>query len=553
MARSVTLPPMAPADSPAPARRPLWRNGGFLVILIGQFASNAGSGATQIALPLLILALTNSPLQASVFEALRLGLYACTAVPAGVLVDRVNPRGLMIVCDFVRALLLATIPIAAFYGVLAISQLYVVVAIEAMLWTVFDLAALALLPSLVADEQVNDVGASITLANNAQQFIGQPFGAVIMQVGRYIPFAVNALTYALSALSLLFVRIASAPSAPATSSSSDVSSDVSSDATGAVDREPPEPTARSAARGLFAGFRWLWSHELLRTLALVCSLANLALAGYTLLLLVVLRTLGASAADFGVVLLAAGVGSLIGPALGAALGRRVPAMLIFLLGLPMEAGLWVMTLVVATPLVVTTPLIASAPTLLAPLAFLTMTVDQAMAVAQYTTRMRLIPADMRGRAQSAYRLLLTISQPIGLPLMGLGLQVWGVTLTVLAGVVVLMLAWAIAFATPAVRHAAQEWAHVGAGVAVAGGRWAALGATAPLWSVGAWLDAVGDERVPAFFTGTLQRRAGQEGALSASGARRRATWTAMLTGPLAPPDDAHPAEDKPRGARRDGS
>jgi predicted MFS family arabinose efflux permease len=345
MARSVTVPPappMAGAEGPAPARRPLWRNGGFLVIVVGQFASNAGSGATQIALPLLMLALTNSPLQASVFEALRLGLYACTAVPAGVLVDRVSRRAVMIVCDFVRAFLLATIPVAAFYGRLSVTQLYVVVAIEAVLWTVFDLSATALLPSLVADDQVNDVGAAITLANNAQQFIGQPLGAAIMTLGRFIPFAVNAVTYLVSALSLLCVRVPSthdagapapndAPEAFATPAGPDEPQ------AGSVDMAPP--TARSAARGLFAGFRWLFSHRLLRTLALVCSLANLALAGYTLLLLVLLRALGATPAEVAVALLAAGVGSLVGPALGAALGRRVPAMLIFLLGLPIEAGL----------------------------------------------------------------------------------------------------------------------------------------------------------------------------------------------------------------------
>jgi hypothetical protein len=204
----------------------------------------------------------------------------------------------------------------------------------------------------------------------------------------------------------------------------------------------------------------------------------------------------------------------------------------------------VVTLVVATPLFGPTPLIVSSSPLgsaslaLAPLAFLTLCVDQTMAVAQYSTRMRLIPRDMAGRAQSAYRLLLTVSQPIGLPLMGLGLQVWGVGHTILAAVATLMLAWALAFAEPAVRRAALGGVGPGgARAAVAGARWAALGPPSRLWSVDSWLDAVGDQRAPAFFTGTLRRREG---------------WTATLTGPLAPGHTSAGGLDGGKGRGRSG-
>jgi predicted MFS family arabinose efflux permease len=510
---AVSQPVIAQGDETRPAR-PIWRNGSFLVVIGGQWMSNAGGGATQIALPLLILALTGSPLQASLFAALRLGLYALAALPAGVLVDHVRARRLMMTCDVWRALLLVSVPIAAFYGLLTIGQLYGVVACEAVLWTMFDLAANKLVPSLVDERQVRDAAGTMTTVNNAQQFVGQPLGAALMQFGRFIPFGANALTYLVSAISLVFVREpAPRDVAPTTDPPAPVS-EVSVDAA-------PAPNARSAARGLFSGFRWLLRHRLLRALALACSLANVALAGYTLLLLVILRTLDATPAEISLTLLAAGVGSLVGPIVCTVLCRKVPALAVFLVALPVEAGLWLATLY------------AAAPFTLAALALCTMTADQAFNTAQFATRMRVIPEDMRGRGQSAYRLFLTLSQPIGLTLMGWGLQSVGLSLTILGGVAIILVAWALAIAEPAVRRDAQIRERPGLDLEVVTARRLALGPPQRMWSVDAWVDAVGANQAPAFFTGTLARRAAAE----------RGAWTGVLTGPL---KDVHPTSRRER-------
>src|SRR6266567_753068 len=114
--------------------RSLWRNLDYMLLLSGQTISGFGTQASQLAFPLLMLALTHSPVQASIISGLRLVPYIILGLPAGAWVDRVDRKRLMIFCDIMRALALGSIPFAYSIGHLTPIQLHVTSLIEGSLY-----------------------------------------------------------------------------------------------------------------------------------------------------------------------------------------------------------------------------------------------------------------------------------------------------------------------------------------------------------------------------------------------------------------------------------
>jgi MFS family permease len=92
------------------------RNREFTLLWTGQALSGLGSQISQVAYPLLVLAVTGSPAKAGLVGFAQQLPIALLALPAGVLADRVNRKRLMIACNAVRALALASIPIALAAG-----------------------------------------------------------------------------------------------------------------------------------------------------------------------------------------------------------------------------------------------------------------------------------------------------------------------------------------------------------------------------------------------------------------------------------------------------
>src|SRR5215469_13273582 len=110
-----------------PAR--LWRQRDFLLLWSGQSISQLGSQVTVWALPLTaVLLLHASPLQTGLLTAASIAPYVAAGLFAGAWVDRVARRPLMVAADVGRALLLVSIPVAAWLGTLTLLHLYVVAA-----------------------------------------------------------------------------------------------------------------------------------------------------------------------------------------------------------------------------------------------------------------------------------------------------------------------------------------------------------------------------------------------------------------------------------------
>src|SRR4051794_14104511 len=111
----VTVAPKAPPQ-------PLWRNRDYVLLLSGQIGSTLGSTVSGIAFPLLILALTNSPTAAGIAGALVTIPYLIFSLPAGALVDRWDRKRVMLICDTIRAINMATIPLAIMLNMITIWQ-----------------------------------------------------------------------------------------------------------------------------------------------------------------------------------------------------------------------------------------------------------------------------------------------------------------------------------------------------------------------------------------------------------------------------------------------
>src|ERR1700732_3541953 len=132
----------------------IWRNRDYMLLWNGQIVSSVGTQVSQLAFPLLVLALTHSPAQAGLIAALRGLPYALFILPAGAMVDRWNRKRVMILCDTGRAVALGSIPVALLLGQLTIIQLCIVSLVEGTLFTFFGLAETACLPQVVSKDQL---------------------------------------------------------------------------------------------------------------------------------------------------------------------------------------------------------------------------------------------------------------------------------------------------------------------------------------------------------------------------------------------------------------
>ncbi|MEY9934550.1 MFS family permease [Catenulispora sp. GP43] len=135
-------------EAPATRRPALWRHRDFRLVWTGQTLSELGTGVSQLAYPLLVLAMTGSPVYAGAVSAARALPYVFFGLVAGALVDRWNRKRVMILCDTLRAVNMAAIPIAAGLGVLTVGQVIVAAFVGGSLYVFFSAAEEARLPNI---------------------------------------------------------------------------------------------------------------------------------------------------------------------------------------------------------------------------------------------------------------------------------------------------------------------------------------------------------------------------------------------------------------------
>jgi MFS family permease len=242
--------------SPGPASRSLLRTPDFLKLWAGQTVSAFGTQVTMLAVPILAaLTLSVSPLEFGLLTTIEFLPMVALSLPAGVWVDRLRRRPILIWGDVGRAIGLLSIPIAFAFNALTIWQLYLVVLVNGCLTIFFDVAYQSYLPSIVERDQLVEGNAKLELTRTLSQRLGPGLAGVLIGV-LTAPFAilVDALSYVVSALFVSSIRRAEPPV---------VAHD---EATG------PRPSMRE---DIVAGLRYVTGQPVLRALALTVALSYL--------------------------------------------------------------------------------------------------------------------------------------------------------------------------------------------------------------------------------------------------------------------------------------
>jgi len=133
---------------------PLWRNPDFALLQVGQLLSTAGTESTTIAYPLLVLAITRSPVQAGLVTFARLLLFGIFALPAGLAADRWSRKHLMIGADMARAAAMATLAIGIVAGRAGFWALLLAAFIEGSATTFFSAAQAGAMRGVVSPRQL---------------------------------------------------------------------------------------------------------------------------------------------------------------------------------------------------------------------------------------------------------------------------------------------------------------------------------------------------------------------------------------------------------------
>ncbi|MEO7912458.1 MAG: MFS transporter [Roseiflexaceae bacterium] len=186
----------------------LWHHRDFMRLWTGQTISKLGSQIGGGAFGLIaILMLSATPVQMGLLAAAQSLPMLLLGLPAGVWVDRMHRRPIMIAADVGRLLLLATIPLAAVLGWLAIELLCIVAALVSILTLFFDLAYSAFLPTLVPREQLVEGNSKLGVSDSLAEIAGPAAGGALVQfVGAPLAIALDALSFLISGLALWRIR-----------------------------------------------------------------------------------------------------------------------------------------------------------------------------------------------------------------------------------------------------------------------------------------------------------------------------------------------------------
>ena len=388
----------------ATRRTRIWRNRDFRLIWAAQSLSNLGTGMSQLAYPLLMLAITGSPAQAGALAAVRALPYAIFGLPAGALTDRWPRRRVMIVCDSIRAVALLCVPIALWTHLLHPVQLYVVGFVAGTAYVFFSAAEAGALPNLVAADDLSAAVSAQEVSASASGIVASPIGGVLFGLFHGLPFLVDAVSFAGSAAALSAVR------------------------TRFESRHHAEPE-RHIRSDVLAGLTWLWRHPVLRPVALTAGALQIAISGVGLLVIVGARADGASSTVIGVLLAAAGVGGVIGASTATRVRQRLGFAPTLIAVAATQTILWVLFAVSPTEWMTGAVLVLFAATM------------PIFGVAVLSYQMAQTPDELRGRVGTAFGLMTWGATPIGAAAAGLLLDHLSVTSTAL-----LFAAWTAAVA-----------------------------------------------------------------------------------------------------------
>ena len=371
----------------------LWKNRDYILVWSAQVVSTFGSSVSGVIYPLLILKMSNSPAAAGIASALTSVPYIVFSLPVGALIDRLDRKRVMIICDFGRFLVLGSIALLLWSDQIQIWHIYVASLLEGSFYVFFNIAEVAALPRIVPKHLLPAAAAQNDAANSTAVILGPSFGTYLFQsFGRVMPFAFDALSFALSSISLLFIK--------------------------SKFQSERKQAKRHLIEEIKEGVAWLWHQPLIRYMALLTGATNLVNAAMPLIVIVIAKEMGALDTQIGLIFSLSGIGGVVGSLIGGQIQKR------FTFGQVITAAMWVQALLF--PLILVMPqhwllgVVLGGMFLVGPI----------YNVVQFSYRISIIPDALQGRVNSVFRLVAFGFNPLGAAIAGILLEKYGASVAV---------------------------------------------------------------------------------------------------------------------------
>ncbi|MEV5718151.1 MFS transporter [Amycolatopsis mediterranei] len=387
--------------------------GRFHRLFGATLVSATGTGMHAAALPLMVLQITSSPVALSLVVVAVEIPWVLVSLYAGVVVDRLDRRRVMVWADAGRFAVLAALVVLILTSRVNLVWLVLAAFALGVGQVFFDLAAQSAVPDFVSRDPRH-----LSLANgriaaaesNGEDFVGPPLGSALFGVWNVLPFAGNALSFAASGVLIRSIR------------------------SGGTTEVPSGTPRKSARLEIVEGIRWLLGNRTLRALAAISCLSNVvASAQFAMLALLAKQVLRLPDVGFGLLLTATAVGATAGGLAASAVGKRFGPGTVLLagkggvgvavLGLGLVANVWVAAFMMMATGALTT----------------------AQNVVVSTLRQQIVPRRLLGRVLSSSRMVVMIGGPIGAALSGILADAFGVRIPYVAGGVFLILLTLVAY------------------------------------------------------------------------------------------------------------
>jgi MFS family permease len=394
--------PAAEASVQRDRRRSLWRHRDFMLLWTGQSVSEIGSAVTIVALPFAAVVLLHATtFQVGLLTAAGTACFLLVALPAGLVVDRVAKRRLMIACDASRTLIVGSVVVAAALGVLTMAQLYVVALLAGLATVFFDVAYQSYVPSLIEREQLHDGNGKLGATQALSQVVGPGLGGALFGLLKAGALAADAISFAVSTATLLLIRAREPrPDRPASE-------------TRAARKNRAEKPEQADRRGgmrdlrkeLLAGLAFVSKHQVLRKIAACTGTANLfgAMSG-ALLVIFLVRLLAVSPQEAGLLFSIGSLGGIVGGVLSGRLTKWIGSARIIWFSVGVFGLIPIML-----PLTEPGPRLVLFPISLFGLTFVVVLYN----IAQLSYRQLITPPELLGRMNAAMRWIVWGTLPLG--------------------------------------------------------------------------------------------------------------------------------------------
>jgi MFS family permease len=267
----------------------LWRHPDFVKLWSAETVSQFGTQFTQLALPLVAIDIVHaSAFKVAALTTIEFLPFLLVSLPAGVWVDRLRRRPILVVGDASRALLLASVPVAYWFATLTMAQLYVVGFLVGIATVFFDVAYQSYLPSLVDRSRLIDGNAKLEISRAGAQLGGPGLaGLVIQALKAPAALAFDAASFVGSALFIFSIRKQEQPPV----------------------RDHASPRMREELR---EGLRYVLTHPFLKNIAACTALFNFfGNMGFAVLLVFARRDLHLSPLAIGLAFTLSNVGPML--------------------------------------------------------------------------------------------------------------------------------------------------------------------------------------------------------------------------------------------------